>query len=133
MRVLVVDDSSMNHEILEEAVGQEYTIIKAVDGRSALQLAARYQPRIVLLDIMLPDMDGYEVCRRLRAMPTMAEARIIMVTAKAMPSERAQGFEAGADTYICKPFDDAELLAAMRPPRASALYAAQEFVTPCQD
>jgi two-component system cell cycle response regulator len=105
----------MNREIIEEVLEEQYIILTAPDGRTALQLAERYQPRIVLLDIMLPDMDGYEVCRKLRAMPAMASARIVMVTAKAMPSERARGFEAGADDYLSKPFDDAELLAAMRP------------------
>jgi two-component system, cell cycle response regulator len=92
----------------------EYEIMMAENGGDALLLAERYQPRVVFLDVMLPGLDGYEVCRKLRAMPGMSEVRIIMVTAKAMPSERSQGFDAGADAYVTKPFDDADLLTALR-------------------
>lgn len=126
MRVLVVDDNSMNREIITEVLGEQYIIIEADDGHTAMQLAQRYRPRIVLLDVMLPELDGYEVCRSLRRMPTMASARIIMVTAKAMPSERARGLEAGADAYISKPFDDSELLAAIRPTTDSSPEGATE-------
>jgi DNA-binding response OmpR family regulator len=63
---------------------------------------------------MLPGIDGYDICRKLRGMPDLSDVQIIMVTAKAMPSERAMGFDAGADAYITKPFDEAELLAAIR-------------------
>ena len=113
-RILVVDDNVLNREIAEEVLCEEYEVITAATGDDALLLAERFRPRIVLLDVMLPGMDGYDICRRLRGMPDLADARIIMVTAKAMPSERARGFEAGADAYITKPFDEAELLAAIR-------------------
>src|SRR5688572_8467079 len=92
-RILVVDDNLINREIIEEILRDDFTVITASNGSEALELADRYEPRVVLLDVMLPGMDGYSICRKLRAMPEMSTARIVMVTAKAMPSERAQGFE----------------------------------------
>jgi DNA-binding response OmpR family regulator len=114
-RILVVDDNPVNCEIIEEILGDEYEVIVANNGVDALALAQRYQPRIILLDVMLPEVDGYLICRKLRSMSEVNKSRIIMVTAKAMPSERAQGFAAGADSYITKPFDETELIAAIRP------------------
>jgi CheY-like chemotaxis protein len=119
-RVLVVDDNSINREVVEEFLGDEFEILIAENGTDALVLAERYRPQIVLLDVMLPGLDGYEVCRKLRHTTDMEHARIIMVTAKAMPSERAAGFAAGADAYITKPFDDTELFGAIWPPRCAA-------------
>jgi CheY-like chemotaxis protein len=113
-KILVVDDNPINREIIQEVLSDEYDIIMAAEGAEAIALANRHQPRIVLLDVMMPDLDGYEICRTLRAMNGMSDATIIMVTAKAMPSERALGFDAGADGYVTKPFDDAELVAAIR-------------------
>lgn len=113
-RVLVVDDNSVNRDIIEEILGDDYDIIMAANGPDAVMLAERYHPQLVLLDVMLPGVNGYEICRRMRGMPGMTDVKIIMVTAKAMPSERAQGFEAGADAYLTKPFDDADLMAAIR-------------------
>jgi two-component system alkaline phosphatase synthesis response regulator PhoP len=104
----------MNREIIEEVLRDEYEIIMASNGSDALVLAQRYQPRIVLLDIMLPGIDGYDICCKLRRKPYLPNVRIIMISAKAMPSERAKGFECGADAYITKPFDEADLLAAVR-------------------
>jgi two-component system cell cycle response regulator len=113
-RVLVVDDNPVNLEIIQEILDDTYVVLLATNGRDAVRLAETYRPRIVLLDVMLPGVDGYQVCRRLRSLPRMDDARIIMVSAKAMPSERQQGLDAGADDYVTKPFDDADLLAAIR-------------------
>jgi CheY-like chemotaxis protein len=112
-RILVVDDNQTNREIIEEILEDEYEVINAANGLEALVMAHRYHPRIVLLDVMLPEVDGYFICRKLRAIPEMAACRIIMVTAKAMPSERALGFASGADYYLTKPFDEADLLTAI--------------------
>ena len=71
-------------------------------------------PAVVLLDVMMPGMDGLEICRRLRDTPGLRNTAIIMVSAKAMPSERAAGIRAGADDYITKPFDEVELLEVLR-------------------
>ncbi|MGC3966611.1 MAG: response regulator [Pirellulales bacterium] len=107
--VLVVDDNPGNREIIHEILDGHFTVIDASNGTEALAIAARCRPPIVLLDVMLPDIDGYEVCRRLRRSAGTDTACIIMVSAKAMPSEQQAGFEAGADSYLTKPFDDDEL------------------------
>jgi putative two-component system response regulator len=113
-KLLAVDDNPMNLEILTEMLSEDYEVVCATDGAKAVKLAQRHRPAVVLLDIMLPGADGYEICRRLRAMPDVSEARIIMVSAKAMPSELAQGYAAGADGYVTKPFDEQDLLDAIR-------------------
>jgi len=113
-RILIVDDNEVNREILQEIFEPDYQILMAQNGATALKLAERHHPRVVLLDVMLPDYDGYEVCRKLRSMPGMTRAKIIMISAKAMPSECAEGYSAGADAYITKPFDDAEVMAVVR-------------------
>jgi len=113
-RILVVDDNAINREIVAEILSDEFEVLMAANGPDALVLAGRYRPCVVLLDIMLPGLDGYEICRKLRGMPGMNDLRIIMVTAKAMPSERSRGFAVGADAYVTKPFDDADLIAAIR-------------------
>jgi putative two-component system response regulator len=120
-RMLIVDDNATNREILQEIFEQDYSILVATNGAGALKLAGRYHPRVVLLDVMLPDLDGNEVCRRLRNMPGMARSRIIMVSAKAMPSECAEGYSAGADAYITKPFDEVEVMAIVRNPTSALL------------
>src|SRR5688572_18684841 len=113
-RVLVVDDNPVNREIVEEILAGEYEVHMADNGVDALKVASRCRPVVALLDVMMPGMDGYEICRKLRATPGLADLRIVMVTAKAMPSERARGFDSGADAYVTKPFDDGDLLAAIR-------------------
>ncbi len=85
-----------------------YAISAAATGRQALELAASEAPDVVVLDVMLPDMSGFEVCRELRA---MSDVPILMLTAKAKDSDKLQGFRAGADDYITKPFNVNELLA----------------------
>ena len=112
-RILVVDDNRINLEICQEILEHDYMVFTASNAREALQLAEQHEPQIVLLDIMLPGADGLEVCRRLRQLPKMRWATIIMVSAKAMPSERAAGFAAGADAYVTKPFDYDDLLNAI--------------------
>lgn len=114
-RILVVDDNSVNREIISEILANENEIFMAENGAIAIKLAQRHRPHVVLLDVMMPGLDGYDICRKLRAMPGMTDVRIVMVSAKAMPSERARGFDAGADAYVTKPFDDDELIAAIRP------------------
>ncbi|HEX3655348.1 MAG TPA: response regulator [Pirellulales bacterium] len=111
--VLVVDDNAINLEICQEILEQEFTVFTASNAREAIQRAQQHQPQIVLLDVMLPGVDGLEICRRLRQLPEMRLARIIMVSAKAMLSERTAGMDAGADAYLTKPFDYDDLLAAI--------------------
>ena len=113
-KVLVVDDNPMNLEIVDEILNGEYEMLLTDNGPDALRLAARHRPCVALLDVMLPGLDGYDICQKLRATPGLADLRIVMVSAKAMPSERARGFDAGADAYVTKPFDDGDLLSAIR-------------------
>ena len=113
-RVLAVDDNELNLEIIKEILDDEYNLKTATTGEEALEVAVDFRPDIILLDIMLPGTDGYEVCRQIRANPALRHIRIIMVSAKAMTSERIEGYEAGANVYIAKPFDGDELLKKVR-------------------
>lgn len=109
-RVLVVDDLEANVEILQILLAQHYDLSVAYSGEQALEIFAEAAPDLVLLDVMMPGIDGHETCRRLRQTPEGRRARIIMVSAKAMGSELRQGLDAGADDYITKPFMEGDLL-----------------------
>ena len=113
-KILIVDDNPVNVDLLEAILDEDYTLATAASGEEALTVVQDFQPDIVLLDIMMPGIDGYETCRRMRDMPGLQHLKIMMVSAKAMVSERLEGYEAGADDYITKPFDDAELVAKVR-------------------
>lgn len=108
-RILIVDDYPNNVMILEDVLGDDYTLATAASGEEALILAETFRPSLILLDIMMPGIDGYETCRRLRSSPSLRHTKIMMVSAKAMVTERLEGYEAGADDYITKPFDFEEL------------------------
>jgi DNA-binding response OmpR family regulator len=112
--ILIVDDHPSNVALLEEILGDDYQLKTATCGEEALAVAPDCQPDLILLDIMMPGLDGYETCRRLRAHPLLRQPKILMVSAKALVSERLHGYEAGADDYITKPFDAGELLAKVR-------------------
>lgn len=113
-KVLAVDDSDLNLEVIKEILDDEYELKMARSGKEALDVAVDFQPDVVLLDIMMPDIDGYEVCQQIRANPALRHTRVIMVSAKAMTSERIEGYQAGANVYIAKPFDENELLTKIR-------------------
>ena len=113
-KVLAVDDNDLNLEIIKEILDDQYDLKIVKTGKEAIRFAVDFQPDVVLLDIMLPDLDGYEVCQRLRANPALKYTRIIMVSAKAMTSERIEGYQAGANVYIAKPFSENELLTKIR-------------------
>ena len=112
--ILAVDDNPINLGILEEILAGDYRLKFAQNGQQAIQIAEECRPAIILLDVMMPGMDGLEICRRLRETPGLNHTVIIMVSAKAMPSERSAGLRAGADDYITKPFDEVELLQVLR-------------------
>ncbi|MCP5419497.1 MAG: hybrid sensor histidine kinase/response regulator [Gammaproteobacteria bacterium] len=113
-KILIVDDNPTNIEILQEYLQDDYELEVANSGEEALVKAAVFQPAIMLLDIMMPGMDGYETCRRIRASSELAHIKIIILSVKAMLSERLEGYTAGADDYITKPFEEEELLAKVR-------------------
>jgi len=110
--ILVVDDQPLNNELLEAyLVPQGYEIIKAVSGNEALEKLAGNQIDLILLDVMMPGMDGFEVTRRVRQDKKNRLMPIILVTALRETEDRIQGIKAGCDDYISKPFDKMELLA----------------------
>ena len=103
--ILVVDDTPANIDVLDSVLEPEYRVKAALNGKRALDLAeSTPPPDMILLDIMMPGMDGYEVCRRLKANPLTAKIPVIFVTAKAEVNEEKKGLELGAVDYITKPF-----------------------------
>jgi CheY-like chemotaxis protein len=114
MKILAVDDNPVNLEILAEALAGRYRLKLAESGAQALQIAQSFQPSVILLDVMMPGMDGLETCRRLRRVPGLNDCIVLMLSAKAMPSEQAAGIRAGANDYLTKPFDEEELLSLLR-------------------
>jgi len=113
-RVLLVDDAKANLDILVEGLKSDHKLSLAMNGETALQVAARMPPDLVLLDIVMPGLDGYEVCRRLRAMPETAEVPIMFLSSLEEVQNKTRGFEAGANDYLTKPFDMLEVKARVR-------------------
>ncbi len=113
-KILVVDDDATNNTIMEELLGEDYDLKIATTGEVALKTALDFLPDLILLDIMMPGMDGYQVCRRLRACPPLWGTKVIMVTAKATLEDRIKGRKVGVDDYIVKPFEEECLLEAVR-------------------
>lgn len=113
-KVLIVDDEPVNVELLKHILGRRYEVATAMTGEVAIEVATHFVPDLVLLDIMLPGIDGYDVCRWIRSAGDLNATKVIMVSAKAMESDRRAGFAAGTDDYLTKPFRQAELLEKMR-------------------
>jgi adenylate cyclase len=114
-RVLVVDDTAANVRLLEQVLLLAgYEVVTASSGEEGLAKVVFAKPDIVLLDVVMPEMSGYEVCRALRANPATALLPVVMVTALDPDTERVKGIEAGADDFLSKPINQAELLARVR-------------------
>jgi two-component system cell cycle response regulator len=114
-RILVVDDVLANVKLLEARLSAEYfDVLTALSGAEALAICERAQCDIVLLDVMMPDMDGFEVCRRLKSNPATHHIPVVMVTALDQASDRVRGLEAGADDFLTKPVSDIALVARVR-------------------
>ena len=113
--ILIVEDNPAGLEILQTRLeAHNYDIITATDGEAGLAMARDHQPDLILLDIMMPKMDGIKVCRLIRADPSMPFMPIIMVTAKADSADVIAGLEAGGDEYLTKPVDQAALVARVK-------------------
>jgi PAS domain S-box-containing protein len=113
--ILIVEDEHTMREGLEDLLASEgYHVASADNGAQALARAAELTPDLILLDVLMPDIDGLEVCRRLRADPLLTEVPVVMVTSLGDRDSRLRGFEAGADDFVSKPIDEAELLARVR-------------------
>ena len=114
-RILIVDDQPMNVDILKTRLAVHgYELLTATDGAEALAIASTQQPDLILLDIMMPRIDGIEVCQRLKADTALPFMPIIMVTAKADSKDIVAGLDAGADEYLTKPVDQASLVARVK-------------------
>ncbi len=114
-RVLVVDDIPANVKLLQARLLAEYfDVVTAEDGFKALAICDSEQVDIILLDIMMPGMDGFEVCERLKANPNTAHIPVVMVTALDQPSDRVRGLKAGADDFLTKPVNDLQLIARVK-------------------
>ena len=113
--LMIEDDARLAHMVCEYLGQSGYTVAHAGDATSGLQALHDKPPHLVILDLMLPDMDGLEVCRRIRALPgALASTPVLMLTAKGDPMDRIIGLEMGADDYLPKPFEPRELLARIR-------------------
>ena len=114
-RILVVDDSELNVKLLVEWLEHaSYVVSTAANGFEALAKIEAEAPDVVLLDVMMPGLDGFEICRRIKADPALAPIPVVMVTALEDVDDLVNGFEAGADDYLTKPFNGTELLARVR-------------------
>ncbi len=109
--VLVVDDTPENLDLMKAILSPHYKVKVAINGEAALKLAAASPPDIILLDVMMPGIDGYEVCRRLKADPAKATLPVVLVTALSETSDEGRGFAAGAVDYISKPVSGPVVLA----------------------
>ena len=114
-RILVVDDTPLNVKLLADLLGaQGYDVLTAASGRQALAIVEKEDLDLVLLDVVMPEMSGYEVCRKIRANPATGILPVVMVTALDPGEERIKGIEAGADDFLTKPINQPELLARVR-------------------
>ncbi|HEY9011630.1 MAG TPA: response regulator, partial [Devosia sp.] len=114
-RVLIVDDIPTNVRLLEARLTAEYfEVVTASSGREALAICDEQDIDIVLLDVMMPEMDGFEVCQRLKSDEHTAHIPVLMITALDQPSDRVRGLEVGADDFLTKPVDDIQLMARVK-------------------
>jgi DNA-binding response OmpR family regulator len=110
-RILVVDDEDYIQHILNFSFSAEgYEVVTAGDGEEAIKKARSSKPDVIVLDIMMPKMDGYEACKKLKADPTTKTIPVILLTAKGRDVDRKLGTEAGADDYVVKPFSPGRLI-----------------------
>ena len=107
--ILIVDDAEANVDILVDILGEDYEVAVAMDGESALELVHEEQPDLILLDIMMPGMDGYEVFKRLKDNPATAHIPIIFLTALTEEDDKKKGLGMGEVDYIAKPFQASEI------------------------
>jgi two-component system cell cycle response regulator len=106
-RILIVDDIEANRRLLQAKLEAQYhSVILASNGPQAIEMARTHDPEIILLDVMMPGMDGYEVCRRLKADPVTSHIPVVMVTALSDAEDRVRGLDAGAEDFLTKPVDD---------------------------
>ncbi len=113
-KIVVIDDDRTNLSYLTELLDKDYGLVTAASGEEGLKLVEDFKPDIVLLDIMMPGIDGYEVCKRIRSNKNLTNIKILFLTAKVQMAEKLQGYNVGGDDYITKPFDKDEVLAKIK-------------------
>ena len=114
-RILIADDNPQGVELLEAYLGEnEYAIRTAADGEETLEVVKQWRPDLILLDIMMPKLSGFEVCKRLRADPATRETAVLMVTALDQPSDIDRAVDAGTNDFLTKPINKSELLLRVR-------------------
>jgi DNA-binding response OmpR family regulator len=125
-RVLIADDNPQGAELLEAYLGDSgYELRTAADGEQTLRQVAAWQPDLILLDIMMPRLSGFEVCKRLRADPATRDLAVLMVTALDQPSDMERAVEVGADDFLTKPINKSELHLRVRSLLRTRLYKRQ--------
>jgi putative two-component system response regulator len=125
--IMIVDDVAMNIDLLVSALGSDYELVVATNGFSALEIARNSPPDLVLLDVSMPDMDGYEVCQRLKENPRTEETPVIFLSALSEVRDKTRGFSLGAVDYVTKPFQILEVKARIKT-HLSLLLAKQELM-----
>jgi two-component system, cell cycle response regulator DivK len=114
-KILVVEDTEDNRQIVRDLLSSVgYDLVEATDGIEGVAMAEKERPDLILMDIQLPGVDGYEATRRIRAIPAIARIPIIAVTSYALSGDEAKTREAGCDAYVAKPFSPRQLLAKIR-------------------
>ncbi|MCX9081394.1 MAG: response regulator [Candidatus Methanoperedens sp.] len=121
-KVLIVDDDPINIELLEGYLSKEYDILKAFDGNEALIIVESNPPDIILLDLIMPGINGYQVCKKLKDDPKTNHIPIVIVTSLHETEDRNKAIEAGADDFITKPFDIIELIVRVKSLLRTKLY-----------
>ena len=112
--VLLVDDSPTELKLLRQALsGKGFNLVSAADGEEALSKALQFTPDLVLLDIILPKKNGFQVCRQLKTTPETSASKVILVSSKSQDTDRFWGLKQGADDYLTKPYTEQELLTAV--------------------
>ena len=113
--ILVIEDDEDSQRIMRDLLTSAgYEVIEAVTGQEGVTAAETHRPKLILMDIQLPDFDGYEATRRIKANPALSAIPIIAVTSYALSGDDVKAFEAGCDAYVTKPFSPRELLAKIR-------------------
>ena len=113
-RILLVEDWAFNRDLLIQLLGDEYDIIVAIDGEEAIRRAEEEQPDLILMDLGLPGLDGWEATRRIKANTALKRTPVIAVTSHAMVGDERRARDAGCDDYLSKPIDENELIAKVR-------------------
>lgn len=113
IKILIVEDVALNVDLLVQLLEDDYDLVIAADGEEGLAKAASTKPDLILLDMSLPKVDGYEVARRIKADPALRHMAVIGLSAHAMDSDRKKALAAGCDAYLTKPLDEAELFAVL--------------------